>query len=87
MAEIKKKTWPEFFEKILSGERNIDVRLADFNLSKGDILILEEYDPKTKKYIGRIIKKKVKNLFTFNPAKAHSLEEIKKFGFWEIEFE
>lgn len=85
--EIKKKTWPEHFSKILSGEKKIEVRLADFKLNQGDILILEEFNPKIKKYTGRIIKKKVKNLFKFNPAKAHSLEDIKKFGFYEIEIE
>jgi len=85
--EIKKKVWPEYFEKILKGEKKFDLRLADFNLKKGDVLIFEEYNPKTKKYTGRIIKKKVKNLVKFDAAKAYSLDEIKKFGFWEIELE
>ncbi len=83
--DIKKKTWPQYFEKILSGEKNIELRLADFPLNKGDVLILEEYDPKTKKYSGRAIKKKVNNLVKFNPAEAHSMEDIKKYGFYEIE--
>ena len=52
--EIKKKTWPEYFEKIVKGEKNIEVRLADFKLNKGDILVLEEYNPKTKKYTGQV---------------------------------
>jgi len=87
MNKIKKKIWPEYFEKIANGEKKIEVRLADFKLNKGDILVLEEYDPKTKKYTGRSISKKVKSLFAFNPAEAHSLEDIKKFGFFEIEME
>ncbi|MBI2046890.1 DUF3850 domain-containing protein [Candidatus Pacearchaeota archaeon] len=87
MAEIKKKTWPEYFEKILKGEKNMELRLADFVLNKGDILILEEYNPKTKRYTGRIIRKKVKNMHKFNPADAWPVEDIKKFGFYEIELE
>jgi len=83
--EIKKKTWPEHFQRILNGEKNFDLRLADFELKKGDIIIFEEYNPITKKYTGRTIKKIVKNLAKFNPAKAHSFDEISKFGFYEIE--
>ena len=85
--EIKKKIWPEYFNKILTGEKNVEMRLADFNLNRGDILILEEYNPETKEYTGRVIKKKIKNIAKFNPAEKYSPEEIKKFGFWEIELE
>ena len=85
--EIRKKCWPKEFEMVLKGEKNMELRLADFELNKGDILILEEYDPQTKKYTGRKIKKKVKNLTKWNPTLAHSIEEIKKFGFYEIEME
>jgi len=87
MAEIKKKTWPELFQKILDGNKNSDVRLADFKIDEGDMLILEEYNPKTKKYTGRTIKKKVKNLTKLNLADYNSIEEIKKYGHWLIEFE
>ena len=85
--EIKKKTLPKYFEKIITGEKRIEVRLADFKLKKGDILVLKEYNPKMKQYTGRTIKKKVKKLFMFNPAEAHSFKDIKKFGFYELELE
>lgn len=87
MAEIKKKTWPKYFQKILEGKKKFDLRLADFELHEGDTLVLEEYNPETKEYTGRNIKKKVKFVTKFNPTEAHSLEEIKKFGFWEIDLE
>lgn len=48
MVIIKKKCWPEFFEKFCSGERTFELRLADFDLKTGDILLFEEYDPKDK---------------------------------------
>lgn len=85
--EIKKKSWPESFQRILKGEKNAEIRLADFDLKQGDILILEEYDPKTKKYTGRKIKKKVKLINKFNPTEAYSSEDIKKFGLYLIEME
>jgi len=51
--EIKKKIWPKYFELVKSGKKKFEVRLADFRIKEGDILILEEWDPKTEKYTGR----------------------------------
>ena len=85
--EIKKKTWPKFFEEILDGKKKFELRLADFDIKKGDTLILEEYDPSTKKYTGRTIRKTEGFVTKFNPLEAHNVEEIKKFGFWEIQLE
>ena len=82
--EIRKKTWPEYFNEVLSGKKKFDVRLADFDTKEGDILILEEYDPKTKKYTGRFIKKKVTFVTRFNPLDAWDSEKIKKQGLFEI---
>jgi hypothetical protein len=59
MAIIKKKAWPEYFEAVSSGKKNFDLRINDFEVSEGDTLILEEWDPKTKSYTGRSIEKKV----------------------------
>lgn len=87
MVEIKKKTWPKYFQEILEGKKKFEVRLADFDIKEGDVLILEEYDPKTKSYTGRTIKKKVNFVTKFNPIDFNSLEDIKKFGFWGIEIE
>jgi len=85
--EIKKKTWPGLFQKMLDGKKTVDVRLADFNLNEGDILILEEYNPETKEYTGRVLKKKVKNLNKIKLTEFHSVEDIEKYGHWVIELE
>lgn len=85
--EIKKKTWPELFQKVLDGKKTVDVRLADFDLNEGDVLILEEYNPKTKEHTGRTIKKKVKNLNKIKLTEFHSVEDIEKYGHWVIELE
>lgn len=84
--QIKKKIWPEYFELIQKGEKTCEVRLADFKVNEGDILIFEEYDPKKKEYTGRKITKTVKKVVPFNPLKMHTPEEIKKYGFNIIEF-
>ena len=85
MAEIRKKCWPEFFELILSGKKNAEMRLADFGLKAGDTLVLEEWDPKTKKYTGRKISRKARTVLRIDVAKMHSLEDIRKNGFYLIE--
>ncbi|MBU2540045.1 DUF3850 domain-containing protein [Patescibacteria group bacterium] len=40
--------------------------MADFDVKEGDVLLLEEYDPKTKEYTGRSIEKKVSYILKFN---------------------
>ncbi|HNW71456.1 MAG TPA: DUF3850 domain-containing protein [Candidatus Paceibacterota bacterium] len=59
MKKVEKKTWPDLFQKILDGEKTFDLRLNDFDIEEGDILILKEWDPKTKNYTGRELEKKV----------------------------
>ena len=87
MTEIKKKTWPNEFEKIVAGKKNVDLRLADFKIKEGDVLILEEYDPKKQEYTGRSLTKKVKNLDKVRLSDFHTPEEIEKFGHWIVEME
>ena len=83
--EIKKKVWPEYFQMILNGKKKFELRLADFEIKEGDVLILEEFDPETNTYTGRKIKKKAASIIKFNPTRMHRIEEIKKFGFYIIE--
>jgi len=87
MVEIKKKIWPEYFQLIFNGTKKFEVRLADFDVNEGDVLVLEEYDPETDTYTGRKIKKKAKSIIKFNPTRMHRLEEIRKHGFYIIEME
>ena len=42
MAVIKKKIWPKYFEQVKTGKKKFELRLADFNLKKGDVLVLKE---------------------------------------------
>lgn len=45
MSTIEKKIWPEFFEKVLSGEKTYELRLADWDCAPGDTLLLKEWEP------------------------------------------
>jgi len=65
MTVIKKKIWPEYFNIVSSGKKKFEVRMNDFDIKEGDTLVLEEWDPKTKKYTGRKIEKKVSYVLKF----------------------
>ena len=45
MQKISKKIDIEYFEAIISGKKKYELRLNNFNINQGDILILEEVDP------------------------------------------
>jgi len=87
MANIKKKIWPKFFEKIKSGEKKFELRLADFKISKGDTLILEEWDPNTKGYTGRKIEKKASYILQFDLNTFGQKDLIEKHGLCIIQLE
>ncbi|MCX6705858.1 MAG: DUF3850 domain-containing protein [Candidatus Woesebacteria bacterium] len=84
--KIRKKTWKEGFESILSGEKTFDARLADFKCKKGDVLVLEEYDPIKKKYTGRRMEKKITFVLNTNKQKYWSKSDINKYGLQIIGF-
>lgn len=85
--EIKKKIWPEFFDLVRDGKKKFDVRLNDFECNPGDVLILEEWNPETKEYTGRKIKKKVNFVLKTKDLKFWSEEDVSKFGFQVIQLE
>lgn len=86
MAIIKKKIWSEYFELVNSGKKKFELRLADFDIKEGDILVLEEWDQETKQYTGRKIEKKVGYVFKFNLDDFGQKAEIEEKGLCVIQF-
>ncbi|OGZ17982.1 MAG: hypothetical protein A2V72_00615 [Candidatus Nealsonbacteria bacterium RBG_13_37_56] len=86
MKTIKKKIWTEYFELIESGKKRFELRLADFDIKEGDILILQEWNPDTKEYTGRKIEKKIDYIMKFNLDDFGQKEEIEKRGLYMIQF-
>lgn len=74
------------FEKILSGEKTFDARLADFKIKNGDLLILKEYDPIKKVFTGRKIEKKVQFILKTKNQKFWSKKDLEKYGLQIISF-
>lgn len=59
MKKIRKKVWPKWFDDVASGKKKYELRLNDFDVEAGDILVLEEWDPETKEYTGRSVEREV----------------------------
>lgn len=78
---IEKKVLPEYFDSILRGEKTFELRLADWSCSPGDLLILNEFDPKTKRLTGRSVRKLVGFVGKTKDFSFWSKEEIEKHGY------
>ena len=79
--KIEKKIWPKSFDKIKSGEKTFELRLADWQCNQGDVLLLKEWDPEKKQYTGREIEKEVTHVIKTKDVNLWSQEEIEKYGF------
>jgi ribosomal protein S17 len=87
MATVEKKIWPEYFQQIIDGSKKYEFRLADFDCTEGDILMLKEWDPTTETYSGRSIEKEITHVIKTKDKQPWSQEEIDKYGFQIISFE
>ena len=87
MKIIKKKIWPEYFDLVASGKKNYELRLNDFEIQEGDILLLQEWNPETKEYTGREVEKKVTYVGKFKLDYFGQEEEIKEKGMQVISLE
>ena len=79
--KIEKKCWPEYFQLIFEGKKKFDLRLNDFEIKEGDILVLKEYDPIKKQFTGRVLEKKVSYKLETKDIKFWPKEDIDKLGF------
>lgn len=79
--EIEKKIWPQFFEKVKSGEKTFEVRLADYDYNIGDVIVLKEWDPDKKEYTGREIRKTISYVALTKDMRYWSDDEIDAKGF------
>lgn len=82
MKTVKKKIHPEYFKSVLSGKKNFEFRVADFDIKEGNTLILEEWDLKTKKYTGRSIEKKISFLVKLDLDSFDQRKLLEKYGFY-----
>lgn len=86
MNTHKLKVNQEFFEKILSGDKNFEIRLGDTVFNEGDRLVLLEKDLNTNDLTGRKIEKTVTYSRNTKDIKHWTAEQIEKFGLQIIAF-
>lgn len=85
--EIHKKCWPVPFERVHTGKKKVELRLADSEYKEGDTLVLEEWDPKTKQYTGRSLKCNVSYVIKTRDQKFWPAEDVEKHGFLVLQIE
>lgn len=83
---IEKKILPEYFELVRAGEKTYDFRLADFEISPGDTLVLKEWNKQKQIFTGRELEKEVTYVGRTKGDNTWSKEEIGKFGYQIISF-
>lgn len=79
--KILKKIQHEYFEALLEGRKQFEIRLADFKYKPGDTLVLLEQKQGEKKLSGRKLECEV--LFTINTKIAErfwSKKKIDRYG-------
>lgn len=87
MKIIKKKIHPKYFDAVVSGKKRYEFRAADFEVAEGDTLLLQEWDPNTKKYTGRELPKKITYVRKFTFDSFGQREALEKHGFYILSLE
>jgi hypothetical protein len=49
------KTWPIYFAAVLDGSKTFELRRDDRGFTVGNVLRLEEWDPRTQEHTGRSV--------------------------------
>ena len=82
----EKKVLPEYFQEILDGKKNHELRLADWDCNESDILVLQEWNPETKELTGRTMEKEVTYVGKTKNMTFWSKEDVEKYGYQIIAF-
>jgi hypothetical protein len=83
--KIEKKIQKWSFDKILSGEKTFELRLADWNCNAGDILVLREIDDQ-RNYTSKVIEKKITYILKTKDINLFPKKDVEKYGFQIISF-
>ncbi len=82
---VKKKIWPAYFERVVTGQKKFELRLGDFAIGEGDTLVLEEWDLRTKRYSGRSVETTVTGVLKTTEVSFWPVEEVERHGYQIIQ--
>ncbi len=82
---VKKKIWPGYFARVVAGQKKFELRLGDFAIGEGDTLVLEEWDPQSKRYSGRSVEPTVTGVLTPKEISFWSAEDVERYGYQIIQ--
>lgn len=82
--KITKKVYSEYFKMIAAGEKTFELRLADWQCSKGDDLELIEIDDKSRKPTGRSMIRQVGQVVKTKDIDFWPTNEISEHGYQVI---
>lgn len=63
MTEHELKSWPIYFRDVAAGIKTFEIRINDRGFVVGDVLRLREWDPDTKFYTGREVRRRVAAIY------------------------
>lgn len=69
------KTWIEYFQFMVSGEKSFELRKNDRDFRAGQELMLKEYDKESEKYTSRILHCKITYVLKGEQAESFGLKE------------
>ena len=69
------KTWIEYFQLMVSGEKSFDLRKNDRGFRAGHELLLKEYDKESNNYTSRILHCKITYVLKGEEAETFGLKE------------
>ena len=78
---IEKKCWPDLFDEVESGRKSFDMRVADFDCSPGDTIVLKEWDPGTASFTGRVLEKEITFVLRTKGTPFWKEDDVEKHGF------
>jgi len=87
MTVIHKKSYNPYFEKVMRGEKKFDLRLADFEVSSGDVIVFEEYDEATRQPTGRVSEHRVGYVLRTKDLNYWTPEQIAESGLVVMQLE
>lgn len=83
---IEKKIRQEYYDRVESGEKTYDVRLGDFSINQGDILVLKEWNEDRQAFTGRELEKQVTYVGRTKGDTTWPKEAVDEFGYQIISF-